>query len=138
MVKIKVDTDRQTQTGEILAAPKFHSRGIKIMSVYIIPITMWLIALFVCIPLFGKWLWFLGLFQDLELKDTYSTFLTSHVFVKHGCTGGNKVKIWQSYIFTPPHPKGHAMSVKCEQPLDELTVQVCLLYYHQNLHLNYM
>ena len=47
MVKVKVDTDRQSQTRETLAAPKFHSRGIKIMSVYIIPITMSLIALFV-------------------------------------------------------------------------------------------
>ena len=48
---------------------------------------------------------------------------------------GNKVKLWQiskSYIFTLPHPQGHVMSVKCEQPLDELTVQVCLLYDHPN------
>ena len=22
----------------------------------------------------------------------------------------------------PPHPKGHVMSVKCEEPIDELTV----------------
>ena len=37
-------------------------------------------------------------------------------------------KISKSYILTPPHPQGHVMSVKCEQPLDELKVQVWLLY----------
>ena len=31
----------------------------------------------------------------------------------------------------PPCP-GHVMSVKCEQPLDELSAQVWLLYDHQN------
>ena len=30
----------------------------------------------------------------------------------------------KSYILTPPHPKGHVMSVKCEELIDELTVQV--------------
>ena len=30
-------------------------------------------------------------------------------------------KISKSYILTPPQPQGHVMSVKCEQPLDELT-----------------
>ena len=50
-------------------------------------------------------------------------------------SGGNKVKLWQkslSYILTSSHPQGHVMSVKCEQPLDELTVQVWLLYDHPN------
>ena len=32
--------------------------------------------------------------------------------------------ISESYILTPPHPQGHVMSVKYEQPLDELTFQV--------------
>ena len=42
-------------------------------------------------------------------------------------------KISKSYILTPPHPKGHVMlSVKCEEPIDELTVQVWLLYHHPN------
>ena len=41
-------------------------------------------------------------------------------------------KISKSQILTPPHPQGRVMSVKCEQPLDELTVQVWLLYDHQN------
>ena len=32
-----------------------------------------------------------------------------------------------SYIFTqPPTPKGHVMYVKCWQPVDELTMQVCI------------
>ena len=29
----------------------------------------------------------------------------------------NMAKISKSYILTPPHPQGHGMSVKCEQPL---------------------
>ena len=39
--------------------------------------------------------------------------------------GGNIVKIWQNLKvsrFDPAHPKGHVMSEKYEQPLDELTV----------------
>ena len=39
-------------------------------------------------------------------------------------------KISKSQILTTPHPQGHVMSVRCEQPLDELTVQVWLLYDH--------
>ena len=49
--------------------------------------------------------------------------------------GGNKVKIWLNskfHILTLPDPQGHGMSVKCEQPIDELTVQVWLLYDHPN------
>ena len=42
-------------------------------------------------------------------------------------------KISKSQILTPPQPKGHGMSVKCEKPLDEFTVQVWFLYDHQNL-----
>ena len=61
---------------------------------------------------------------------------TRHVFVKHGChrrqQSQNMAKISKSYILTPPHPKRHGMSVKCEKPIDELTVQVWLLYDHQN------
>ena len=42
--------------------------------------------------------------------------------------GGNKVQLWQKSLsptFWPcPAPQGRVMSVKCEQPLDELTVQV--------------
>ena len=62
--------------------------------------------------------------------------LTRHVFVKHGCPwrqqSGNMAKISESYILTPPHPQGHVMLVKCEEPIDELTVQVWLLYHHPN------
>ena len=49
---------------------------------------------------------------------------------------GNKVKIWQkslkSYILTWTHPQGHGMTVKCEEPIDELPVQVWLLHHHPN------
>ena len=64
------------------------------------------------------------------------TFGNTDVFVKHGCPRRQQsqtmAKISKSYILTPPHPQGHVMSVKYEQPLDELTVQVWLLYDHPN------
>ena len=53
------------------------------------------------------------------------------MFVKHGCPrrqpSQNMAKISKSYIMTPPHPLGHVISVKCEEPLNELTVKVWLL-----------
>ena len=53
------------------------------------------------------------------------------MFVKHGCPrwqqSQNMAKICESCIMTPPHSQGHVMSVKCEEPIDELTVQVRLL-----------
>ena len=52
--------------------------------------------------------------------------------VKHGCPRRQQsritAKISKSYILTPPHPQGHVMSVKCEEPIDELTV----LYHNPN------
>ena len=63
-------------------------------------------------------------------------FKTRHVFVKHGCPRWQQspsvAKISKSYILTPPHPQGHVMWVKCEEPIDELTVQVWLLYHLPN------
>ena len=69
-----------------------------------------------------------------------SILLNSNVKGKNMCLwntdapGGNK--LWQKSLsptFWPhPTPQGHVMSVKCEQPLDELTVQVWLLYHHPN------
>ena len=41
-------------------------------------------------------------------------------------TKSNMAKISKSYILTPPNPQGQVMSEECEQPLDELTVQVWL------------
>ena len=76
--------------------------------------------------------------QDVRHGVLYSKFVekTRHVFVKHGCPrqqqSPNMAKISKSYILTPHHPKGHVMSVKCEEPIDELTVQVWLLYHHPN------
>ena len=62
---------------------------------------------------------------------------TRHVFVKHGCPrwqqSPNMAKSL-SQILTLPNPQGHVMSVKCEKPLDELTVQVWLLYDHPNFN----
>ena len=61
---------------------------------------------------------------------------TRHVFVKNGCPrrqqSQNTAKISKSYILTPPNPQGQVMSEKCEEPIDELTVQVWLLYHHPN------
>ena len=42
-------------------------------------------------------------------------------------------KICKSQILTLPHPQGHVMSVKCEQSIDGLSVQVWLLYDHPNV-----
>ena len=59
-----------------------------------------------------------------------------YVFCNINAPGGNKVKIWQKCLspsfLTLPHPQGHVKSVRCEQPLDELTVQVWFLYDHPN------
>ena len=44
-------------------------------------------------------------------------------------------KISKSHILTPSQPQGQEMSVKCEQPLDELMVQVWLLYDHSKLYI---
>ena len=59
---------------------------------------------------------------------------TRHVLVKHRCPrwqqNPNMAKISKSYILTLPHPQGHVMSVRWEEPIDELTIQVWLLYHH--------
>ena len=53
--------------------------------------------------------------------------------MKHGCTQRQQSQIMaKSYILTRPHPQGHMMSVKYEEYIDELTVQVWVLYYHPN------
>ena len=41
-------------------------------------------------------------------------------------------KISKSYILTPLNPQGQVMSVKCEEPIDESTVRLWLLYHHPN------
>ena len=61
---------------------------------------------------------------------------TRHVFVKHGCPRRQQsqtmAKISKSYILTPPNPPGACEVSEVWQPLDELTVQVWLLYDHPN------
>ena len=56
--------------------------------------------------------------------------------MKHECPwrqqSRNMAKISKSYILTPPHPKGRVMSVKCDETINELAVQVWLLYHHPN------
>ena len=70
------------------------------------------------------------------IPPTRETMVTRHVFVKHGCPrrqqSQNMANISKSYILTPPHPQGQVMSEKCEEPIDELTVQVWLHYHHLN------
>ena len=46
-----------------------------------------------------------------------------------------KAKISKSYIMTPPHPKGHMMSLKCEQPLHTITFQIWSLYVYPNFRI---
>ena len=50
--------------------------------------------------------------------------------------GGNKVKIWQKSLgpTCSPCPTPRGMWCQCEEPLDELTVQVWLLYLHPNVN----
>ena len=80
-------------------------------------------------------------FQDVIPASPLATSIalksTRHVFVKHrwplAATKSKYGKnLFESYILTPPHPQGHVMSVKCEEPIDEFTVQVWLLYHHPN------
>ena len=63
---------------------------------------------------------------------------TRHVFVKHRCPrrqqSQNMSKIsWVLHSDSAP-PQGHGMSVKCEEPLNELTVQVWLPFLHSNFN----
>ena len=45
----------------------------------------------------------------------------------------NKGKNLYFLYFDPAHPQGHVMSLRCEKPLDELTVKVWLLHVYLNL-----
>ena len=62
----------------------------------------------------NKYQWHFQLKQDMCLLNTDAP----------GSNSQNMAKISKSYILTLPHPQGHVMSVKCEEPIDELTVQV--------------
>ena len=61
---------------------------------------------------------------------------TRHASEKHGCPRRQQsqkvAKISMSKKINPTPTQGHDMSVKCEQSLDELTVQVWLLDHHPN------
>ena len=50
--------------------------------------------------------------------------LTRNMFVKHRCPHRQQSQNLQVLYFDPIQPQEHVMSVRCEQPLDELTVQV--------------
>ena len=58
------------------------------------------------------------------------------MFVKHRCprqeTKSKYGKNLKVLYFDPAPPQGYVMSVKCEEPIHELTVQVWLLYHHTN------
>ena len=57
------------------------------------------------------------------------------MFVKHRCPQRHQSQNMAKILhFDPNTPHGHVMSVKCEEPIDELTIQVWLLYDHPNLH----
>ena len=73
------------------------------------------------------------LYLGKYLEEPHNISALKRVFLKHGCPrrqqSPNMAKISKSYILTQPHPQGHVMSVKCEEPIDELTVQVSLPYH---------
>ena len=50
--------------------------------------------------------------------------------VPDGQKSQNMAKNFKSYILTLSHPKGRVMSAKCDELIDELAVQVWLLYHH--------
>ena len=90
-----------------------------------------------------KWFKFIILFKIpffftccYDHDDTFKPFQLDMFFLKYGCPqrqqSQNMAKISKSYILTQPLLQGHVMSVKCEEPIDELTVQVVLLYHHPN------
>ena len=76
------------------------------------------------------------IYNLLQFIVAFDPYLTRHEFVKHGCPqrqqSQNMAKICKSYILIPPYPQGHLVYVKCEEPIDELTVHVWLLYHHPN------
>ena len=50
---------------------------------------------------------------------------TRHVFEKHGCPRRQQSQNMAKFLhFDLVPPQGHGISVKCEQSIDELTVQV--------------
>ena len=53
--------------------------------------------------------------------------------VKHGCPRRQQSQNLEVLHFDPaPTPRAWDVAVKCEEPIDELTVQVWLLYDHPN------
>ena len=65
-------------------------------------------------------------------------FIEQYAFVKHGCPqwqqSQNLVKYLSPTILTLSHPQGHVGDViEVSATLDELTIQVWLLYHHDNL-----
>ena len=53
------------------------------------------------------------------------------VFKKHRFPGCNSQNLKVLYFDPAPYP-GHVMLVKCEKPIDDITLQVCLVYDHPN------
>ena len=97
-----------------------------------------------CVRLMFRALWesicphFGRTFHTLETKipDKKLLYTTRHVFVKHGCPrqqqSQNMAKSLSPTFWPRPTPQGHGMSMKNEEAIDELTVQVWLLYDHPN------
>ena len=56
------------------------------------------------------------------------------MFMKHVCPQQQQSQMVAKSVSPTflPHPTLRGMTLKCEQPLDELTVQVWSLYHHQN------
>ena len=58
----------------------------------------------------------------MEYQFNGGTHKTIHVFVNHGCPRRQRSQNLQVLHYDPTRPQGHAISVRSEQPLDELTV----------------
>ena len=76
----------------------------------------------------------LMVFYDQKCQNKIQEKTSRHVFVKHGCprraTKSKYGKNLYAYILTLSHPKEYVMSAKfkCDEPIDELALKVCLIY----------
>ena len=81
-------------------------------------------------------LWITSVYNMVAL-NIVTTIKQTHLMLVYNslmplaATKSKSGKISKSCLLTPPNPQEHVMSLKCEQPLDELTVKVWLLYDHQ-------
>ena len=69
-------------------------------------------------------------YTTLVIKSTINKTFVCETRMLPATTKSKHGKISKAQILTLPLPQGHMMTVKCNKPLDELIVQVWLLYGH--------